>query len=55
MMKLTPSCLVIVHSLKFPGDFVKNVRQINGQSDLTSMSNFPARLTSQPDPLLTTF
>ena len=35
------------------GDFVTNVTQINSQSDLISMANFAAHLTSQSDPLST--
>ena len=30
---------------KVPGDLVKNVKQINSQSDLTSISSFDAPLT----------
>ena len=39
----------------FPGDFVTNVKQINSQSDLISISSFAARLTSQSDPLSARF
>ena len=42
-------------SRDLPADFVMEVKQIDSQSDLISMSNLVARLTSQSDPLATSF
>ena len=44
-----------LNAIKDPGDFVTNVKQINSQSDLIWMRSLPARLTSQSDPLSTSF